>query len=213
VPGAALGLFGKLPGHGDFVRRGLPASFVDPLDAWLRQGLGASRERLGEGWLELYLVMPPWRFAIAAEVCGPGAAAGVMIPSVDRVGRYYPFTLAALLDPAPSPLALHRAAAWLDDLEALALAALEDGLELETYLERLATVRPPSAPAAASVVRGAPEALAERLALPWSLWWTRGGAGRVGPGSVAARGMPPAATFAAFMDDDWRAAGVVEDAA
>ena len=33
--GARTGLFGKLPAHGDFVRRHLPRSFVTPWDEWL----------------------------------------------------------------------------------------------------------------------------------------------------------------------------------
>ena len=31
-----VGFYGKMPSRGDFVRRGLPDSFVDPWDAWLQ---------------------------------------------------------------------------------------------------------------------------------------------------------------------------------
>ena len=40
MPGVALsGFWGKLPARGDFVRAGLPRSFVEPWDAWLQSAL------------------------------------------------------------------------------------------------------------------------------------------------------------------------------
>lgn len=112
------GLFGKVPAHGDFVRRGLPTSFVAPWDAWLQRGMEAARERLGPRWAELWDSAPPWRFALPAGACGPDAVAGVMLPSQDMVGRRFPITLAALVArDAPAP-----DAAWFAVLEAAALA-------------------------------------------------------------------------------------------
>lgn len=111
------GLFGKVPAHGDFVRRGLPTSFVAPWDAWLQRGMEAARDRLGPRWAELWDNAPPWRFILPPGACGPNAVAGVMLPSQDMVGRRFPITLAALLaedEPAPSP-------AWFATLEAAAL--------------------------------------------------------------------------------------------
>ena len=105
----AVGIMGKLPTNGDFVRRRVPAELAEPLDAWLAQALAASREQLGEGWLDTYLTAPVWRFALAAGCCGP-AAAGIWLPSVDKVGRYFPCVLVAAFDGAPPPTALPRAA-------------------------------------------------------------------------------------------------------
>ena len=78
----AVGLLGKLPSHGDFLRRGVAAELADPLDAWLAAAVAASREALGDGWLDAYLTAPVWRFALAAGSCGPTAAAGIWLPSV-----------------------------------------------------------------------------------------------------------------------------------
>jgi type VI secretion system protein ImpM len=112
------GLFGKVPAHGDFVRRGLPTSFVGPWDAWLQAGMATARERLGDRWATLWDSAPPWRFALPAGACGPDAVAGVLLPSEDMVGRRFPITLAALLAPdAPLP-----ASGWFAALEAAALA-------------------------------------------------------------------------------------------
>ena len=61
-------------------------------DGWLQECLAASRAALGERWLDIYLTSPAWRFACAAGACGPAPVVGVMVPSVDRVGRYFPLT-------------------------------------------------------------------------------------------------------------------------
>jgi type VI secretion system protein ImpM len=90
---AAVGLLGKLPSHGDFLRRNLPAELAGPLDDWLAAVVAGSRENLGEGWRGAWLEAPVWRFALAAGPCGPHAAAGVWLPSVDRVGRHFPLLL------------------------------------------------------------------------------------------------------------------------
>ena len=88
-----VGLYGKLPSHGDFLRRRVADDFVTAWDAWLQQSIAASRATLGEGWLDTYLTSPVWRFALTAGVCGSAGVAGVLVPSVDRVGRYFPMTL------------------------------------------------------------------------------------------------------------------------
>ena len=92
-----VGFFGKVPTRGDFVQRALPASFIAPWDRWLQAGIAGSQEILGDDWLDIYLTSPVWRFALSAELAGDLAVAGVLIPSVDGVGRYFPFTLACVL--------------------------------------------------------------------------------------------------------------------
>ena len=88
-----VGFFGKLPSHGDFVRRRVADDFVAGWDAWLQGCLAHSRETLGDAWLDTYLTSPVWRFALAPAVCGGAAVAGLVVPSVDRVGRYFPLTV------------------------------------------------------------------------------------------------------------------------
>ena len=43
----AAGFYGKLPSEGDFVTRRLPWEFTSAWDAWLQQGVHASRAALG----------------------------------------------------------------------------------------------------------------------------------------------------------------------
>ncbi len=94
-----VGFYGKLPSHGDFLRRRATDAFVGPWDAWLQQGIAASRSALGDRWLDVYLTSPAWRFVCAAGACGPAPVVGVLVPSIDRVGRYFPLTVVAELPP------------------------------------------------------------------------------------------------------------------
>jgi type VI secretion system protein ImpM len=103
-----VGFFGKLPSHGDFLRRRVSDAFVDAWDAWLRECLTSSRTALGARWLDVYLTSPAWRFVCAAGACGPAPVVGLLAPSVDQVGRYFPITLVAEL---PADVSLVTAAA------------------------------------------------------------------------------------------------------
>ncbi len=122
------GFFGKVPTHGDFVSRRLPADALVAWDTWLQAALRCSREKLGDCWLETYLTAPVWRFSLAAGVCGSDAWTGVLMPSVDRVGRYFPLTIAAAV-PCATPLQ----DAWYDAVEELAFSALAPGFVLVEF--------------------------------------------------------------------------------
>lgn len=138
-----MGLYGKVPAHGDFVRRGLPTSFVGPWDDWLQHGMAAARERLGPRWAEAWDAAPAWRFALPAGACGPDAVAGVMLASEDMVGRRFPITLAALLPPgAPAP-----EEAWFATIEAAATAGRRGRADADALLAAIPC--PGEAPTAA----------------------------------------------------------------
>jgi len=137
------GIFGKLPWLGDFVTRRLPHSFVEPWDDWLQRGMAATREALGEVWLDSFLTAPVWRFLLPAGSAGPAAMAGLLMPSVDRVGRYFPLTLASPLDADPGPEAPLLAAGWFDMLERTALAALDDATAPEAWEAAVERLGPP----------------------------------------------------------------------
>ncbi len=92
-----VGLYGKLPSHGDFLRRRVSDAFVSVWDSWLQECFAASRAALGDRWLDVYLTSPAWRFASAAGVFGEQPMLGLMVPSVDRVGRYFHMAIVAAL--------------------------------------------------------------------------------------------------------------------
>jgi type VI secretion system protein ImpM len=122
---AEVGFYGKLPFKGDFLQRRVPQEFVDPWDAWLQQGLHESRLLLQDAWLEAYLSGPVWRFVLAEGVCGAAGYAGILVPSVDRVGRYFPLTLVTRLEARICPVDVAcDSGGWFDAAEAVALAAL-----------------------------------------------------------------------------------------
>jgi type VI secretion system protein ImpM len=216
-------VYGKLPARGDFITRRFERSFLDPWDAWLQQGMIASQESLAELWRDIYLTSPVWRFALSAGACGPETMLGVLIPSVDKVGRYFPLIVGCAL---PSGLELTsliaQASPWYRAIEALALAALDPGFSLEAFeqpieldvdgtnlalpaVERLESpglYLPFAANAHAAALRRAHQPLAQGL----NLWWTTGSE-RVAPCLLISPGMPPASSFTAFLDGDWRGRG------
>lgn len=138
--------FGKMPSVGDFFRLGAPHSFVARWDDWVQTVLVAGQQGLGAGWAECYLSAPIWRFTLAPGLAGPQGVLGVFMPSVDRVGRQFPLTLAVAGQ--GDPVALHfgndRLFARMEDT---ALACLDDDMtrdQLQTRLSALAAPIPPA---------------------------------------------------------------------
>lgn len=226
---ARLGFFGKLPSHGDFIERGLPHAFLAPWDRWLQAAIAESRQLLGTAWLEHYLVAPIWRFALSPGICGPDAWLGLAMPSVDRVSRYFPLTVAMPAGPGAPPLAdLIRADSWLGRCEEAALGALDARTDADTLAELLRTLEPapPTPPSAAppggggcsawqlalpahpgteSLALAVAQSLLGCSAVPYSLWWSEGSE-RVEPSLLIHRGLPRARGFAAMLDGrfgDW----------
>lgn len=180
---AAVGLFGKLPARGDFVQLGLPRSFITAWDTWLSTMLPASRTLLGASWLPAWLEAPVWRFALAPGLCGPGAALGLLMPSVDRVGRYFPLTLAAVATGPRLGTPTTDADTWLNACEAAGLAALEQDLAPEEVLAAM-----PAPPDFVAPPTG-------------SQWWTSGGP-RVATTALTLAELPDAYQFARMLETD-----------
>lgn len=138
------GFYGKLPSHGDFLTRRLNRSFTTPWDQWLQAAMAGSKERLGSQWLDVYLVSPIWRFALAPGICGENAWCGVLMPSVDRVGRYFPLTIATPLEAETNLISLiHGELDWFNRCEGWALNALNGELPMEVFDQKLAECSPP----------------------------------------------------------------------
>ncbi len=126
------GCHGKLPGLGDFVTRGLYGAALERWDGWLQQVVSASRAGLGPDWQAAWLRMPAWHFSLGHSVLDDRPWAGVLIPSVDKVGRGYPFSVLSPMRPGGvSP------ADWQAEAEALALEALGGDLDAALLQQRL----------------------------------------------------------------------------
>ena len=125
APSNIAGWYGKLPCLGDFASRRLTPEFITPWDAWLQRSIATSRQQLGEQWLDIYLTSPMWRFVLAPGICGEHASAGLLLPSVDKVGRYFPLTFAMPLDQGDADiLQLLAMQDWFAGLEQIGFAAL-----------------------------------------------------------------------------------------
>lgn len=147
-----IGFYGKLPCRGDFLQRRAPSPFVDIWDAWLQECMHASKEQLQDAWLDAYLTGPVWRFVLDAGVCGDESYAGILVPSVDRVGRYFPLTVVAQLSAGHCPLDVACGAnAWFEAAETLVLDALEaEALDIDAFDASVAELREPLATASPS---------------------------------------------------------------
>jgi type VI secretion system protein ImpM len=120
------GWYGKLPAVGDFASRRMRPEFIAALDAWLQQALQHSQEHLGSCWLDSFLTSHIWRFCLFAGVQGEQNWLGLLMPSVDRVGRYFPLTIAAAGDARLLLTLLDGSAtSWLNKVETAARGALD----------------------------------------------------------------------------------------
>ena len=172
------GFAGKVPARGDFVQAGLPRDFTDPWHDWQSMAIAGSRAIMGDVWLEAFLEAPVWRFVLPANTCGPRAAIGLIMPSVDKVGRYFPLTFAAV-STAGTP-ATEDWSAWLDAAEDLGRLALDE----DAPPERLAPPPAPPSPAFTSALE--------------CVWWTDGGP-RVAASRFTLASLPDAACFATML--------------
>jgi type VI secretion system protein ImpM len=187
----AVGFFGKIPSRGDFVRNGLPHGFIDPWDRWLQAGIAASQEVLGDAWVAAWLEAAIWSYCLAPGVCGPDAVLGLWMPSVDRVGRHFPLTLAATVPGGEIADLVRDNGGFLIAAELAGIAALEsdigpDDLAARTLAATTATpadpgIDPSHYPAASA------------------LWWTEGAA-RVPRQAFAGAALPDAAEFVRMLD-------------
>ena len=224
---AGTGLFGKLPAYGDFIYRDLPSDFIQVLDTFLQGLVGGSREQLGETWLDIYLTSPIWRFAFSEGVVDGQSWAGLFLPSVDRVGRYFPFAIARPLPVGASPTDfIASQGPWFDAMEDLALRALEGELNIDELLaemnlehrdamahyQRLGEVSAPSKMVVTlaqdnfSTVGTMPLLLDSCLksALPsYSVWSTRGSE-YVEPCVFISQNLPSIGGIAAMIDGRWQ---------
>jgi type VI secretion system protein ImpM len=194
VAQSSVGFFGKLPCKGDFLQRRVSQEFLDVWDPWLQECVHASRQALQESWLPSYLTSPLWRFVLSSSVCGTGAYAGVLAPSVDRVGRYFPLTLVAQIDidVCPPEYAATRTS-WFEALEALVAVALDEStVDLESFDAQVAELAEPPEPHDRGVATGAFELLVH------SKFPAQGSAWRVPLGSAG--GLQSAVNAFAYRD-------------
>jgi type VI secretion system protein ImpM len=196
----AFGVFGKLPQKRDFIALNIPRMVLEPFETWLQSAVAASRSELGAAWQDLYLVSPIWRFWIGGDIFGV-ACAGALIPSVDKVGRFFPLAILYCADAQSGIVAppFDPLDAWYQAIEERLLTVLHDNAEIEVERLTEGLAAPESdfeapAPQPAKARRGLVWQSAEAgsdgllsglmaadywaMASARSFWWTKGGGGK-----------------------------------
>jgi type VI secretion system protein ImpM len=192
-PDSCAGLFGKLPARGDFVRENLPRDFVDAWDAWWQRGLADTQRRWKEEWRDAWLEAPVWRFMLPPGLCGKNSILGLWLPSVDKVGRYSPLTIAAAAPEDWMPY-VGAMTSFLVAAEDAGRDALEHDLAPADLLRRVQ-----------DCFAATEEPMPELDFVPGqTAWWTEGGP-RVAARFETATTLPEGCEFAALIDDHWGA--------
>ncbi len=118
-----IGLFGKIPMRGDFLSSALPRSFQDKVEHWVRAGFVEAKKN--PNWHSEYLSSPIWQFATARGYFDNNAWCGIIMPSVDAVGRNFPMIIAMQVDAVRQDI--------LQMAQALAQEALGDNIDVTAW--------------------------------------------------------------------------------
>lgn len=222
----APGWYGKLAMLGDFASRRLDATWVRSCDQWLSACVQASQRALGERWLPAYLAAPVWRFAWAPQLIDARWWFGVLLPSCDNVGRYFPLVIVQARAAAPADrIAFDHLDLWWSYLARTGSATLADHATQEAFEDALhgappwpgsggsPWLRPQPADGRqryalaagagpAEIVAGlAAGVLAQRLA-GCSLWWPHARPG-VAASCTLTQGLPSPEAFSALLTGEW----------
>ncbi len=224
------GFYGKLPVFGDFINRRLSTNFVEKWDHWLQSALSQSQIMLGDQWLNLYLTSPIWRFVIAKGQCGERPWFGVMMPSVDSVGRYFPLTIACPLPLDANLLQVvingHQ---WFQNAEQVIVEALQNQqFNIEDFDAKVVALGNLSGqlslasstdqgfgsqwqiPLVGSSAQNAIMQLSHQMVLQrlsdYTLWWGSGSE-HVVPSILISAGMPQPQSFCSMLDGQWQTGG------
>lgn len=210
------GIFGKLPAHGDFILRNLPMSFTSPWDEWLQRAVHGSRETMGPPWLDYYLTSPIWRFALSSGVLDANIWIGILVPSVDSVGRYFPLTLTTMARPRRSLLSMYLTAQpWYEDLSELAITALQETLLVDQVLDGFPVMpdipeaRPVKNDRQGSLIYSSDQSIENSLgsilehmymqqSQSMSVWWCAGSQ-HMEPTTILARGLPDTSLYSRML--------------
>jgi type VI secretion system protein ImpM len=227
----SAGWYGKIPGTGDFITRRMPPSFSESWDRWLQAAIAGSRERLGGRWRDTFLSMPIWRFVLSPGMLTQNAWAGIMAPSVDAVGRYFPLAVASALPSISLDVigTLGAAESWFDEIETIALSAIApaaDSAAIDTAIVQkpfrnewlrypegrddtvpIRSAKPQMLWVPLAARNGQPPArevldLAKRLAEPTAAWLAEESE-LFGRCLLLCEALPPAEQYCAMMDGRW----------
>jgi type VI secretion system protein ImpM len=159
--------YGKLPALGDFAHRRGHEGFNQALDAWLQRAMPASQAQLQQSWQSAYVSAPLWNFAMFPGVVGDACFAGMLMSSVDRVGRYFPLAVYTVV-PYPRALLLefHSGMPWYRHMAQVLPQVLDTQFTQENF-ETLLQAAPQTA------LHGA-QGLDTQVAIDWNQLFQQG---------------------------------------
>jgi len=217
-----LGYCGKVPTKGDFVQFAFNDTFFSIWNEWLQSVVAVSKEQLSNDWLETYLTSPIWHFSLSEGLLCDTAVHGTLIPSVDQVGRHYPFSILATTE--ASPVTAWQNKPWTELFESKILESLDDGFLIEPWYQDFKTkhqiisvkslsfrqLKNSDAQRESIMFQGSNSF--ETLDLlhqqykyqfgKYSLWWTEG-SDLVEPCVIVVPGLPQVGQFSSMLDGKW----------
>lgn len=132
---STLSWFGKLPSLGDFCSNNMSADLQATLDHWLSEAMQLGPETHGAAWIHGYFQAAIHGFALGPQTLlslGGQSAVGVIMPSVDKAGRAFPFVLMQVLQaPTLQCLSTGELSLWFAAAQGLCAKALYDEWTLE----------------------------------------------------------------------------------
>ncbi|ALQ09902.1 MULTISPECIES: type VI secretion system-associated protein TagF [Pseudoalteromonas] len=222
-----IGYLGKVPSLGDFVQDNVSKAFSEHWEQWLQAAIAVSKEQLGEAWQDNYLVAPVWHFALSPNIVGDNGVMGTIIPSMDAVGRHYPFTL--LSETQSDPIAILNSGVFSLEYEDVVLKVLEGSVDLFSWRKEVTQTlnimtaekkqvsysHSPDKNKAGeafefsgtelsdNVLEDAMHAILHKKHGDYSVWWTHGSF-NIKPMVLITSALPPVNQVAAMLDGRWK---------
>ena len=155
---------------------------------------------------------------------------GIMLPSVDRVGRYFPFSIAARLPANNNPFELIKQNSWYEPIEQAALKALSGQLQIDDLAVEINQYKfdldSPYKPGTAMQEKQGTlihlqndavpveevypvllDAICKEQLLSYSVWSTAYGSQLIEPCLFYTRGLPSLRGVSAMLDGQWSPSG------
>ena len=222
-----IGYLGKVPSLGDFVQDNISKDFSEHWEQWLQAAIAVSKEQIGEVWKDKYLTSPVWHFALSPNIIGEQGVMGTLLPSVDAVGRHYPFTVLCTTESLPTDI-LYSGVLSLD-YEDVVLKVLDSSIDLFSWRKEVAKainvkaldkkqfIHHSSADKAkdgeafefsgtelqGNILQEAMHTMLYKKYGNYSIWWTHGSC-NIKPMVLISSSLPPVNQVAAMLDGRWK---------
>jgi len=205
---AAIGVFGKHQGYGDFISHKVDAPLAKWFEDWFDAVLPVMKAQMDTGWDAAWDAAPIVRFWVGRGVAGR-TCAGLMVPSRDKVGRRYP--LVVMASGAAQAAPVEDADQTLYERIEAAVCGMQDGDDIKDVVSNLAATRAegdvalaegptlwahhPEGDLSAMLTAAGPED-AKRAITARSYWWIPAPTERASAVWLGVAGLPDTATLA-----------------